>query len=302
MGNFEVGECQKVMCKGMWVQDHFASVGAVKYADILREGGGNRSKGCGIVEYETPEAAAAAIQCLNHTNLDGRQIFVREDREDFELKGDLEPAADPNVRLQKNPRLAVPATGGTGPITIGNRVWVGNLSFQTGWQDLKDHFKAAGHVLYADIIENAEGQSKGCGIVEFESPADALRAISMLSNSCLDDRLIIVREDREDPLTASRVAPKSGQGSGSVQDGTQVVVHGLPYRMAWQDLKDLARSCSKGPVVRADIVTNPDGSSKGYGVLVFSSQEDAQAAILQLNGRVLDGRVLTAKFDKFALG
>jgi RNA recognition motif-containing protein len=38
------------------------------------------------VEFETPEEAGAAIQQLNHTELDGRQIFVREDREDYELK------------------------------------------------------------------------------------------------------------------------------------------------------------------------------------------------------------------------
>lgn len=282
------------------LKDHFSSVGPVKYADILREGGsGSRSKGCGIVEYETAEAAAAAIQCLNHTNLDGRQIFVREDREDFELKGEVDPQSDPNLRMHKRPR----GSGVQTPITLGRRVWVGNLNFETTWQELKDHFKAAGHVSHADIIVNPDGQSKGCGIVEFESPSDALRAISLLSNSKLDDRLIIVREDREDPvtLTSTRMGPRTAaSGSAVAADGTQIVVHGLPYRMAWQELKDLARSCSKGPVIRADIITNPDGSSKGYGVLAFSNQADAQAAILQLNGQVIDGRVLTAKFDKFA--
>ena len=32
------------------------------------------------MEFETPEEALAAIQQLNHTDLDGRQIFVREVR------------------------------------------------------------------------------------------------------------------------------------------------------------------------------------------------------------------------------
>ncbi len=44
------------------------------------------AQGCGIVEFESPEEAAGAIQTLNHTELDGRQIFVREDREDSDLK------------------------------------------------------------------------------------------------------------------------------------------------------------------------------------------------------------------------
>jgi arginine/serine-rich splicing factor 4/5/6 len=79
-------------------------VGTVKYADVLREGGpGSRSKGCGIVEFETPEQAAAAIQHLNHADLDGRQIFVREDREDFELRGEGGPPPDARG-MQKRPR------------------------------------------------------------------------------------------------------------------------------------------------------------------------------------------------------
>ena len=45
-----------------------------------------RSKGCGVVAFRTPEEAKTAIETLNHTMLDGRSIFVREDREDAELK------------------------------------------------------------------------------------------------------------------------------------------------------------------------------------------------------------------------
>lgn len=41
-------------------------------------------------------------------------------------------------------------------------------------------------------LQDAEGRSRGSGIVEFDHPADALRAISMLSNSTLDGRTIHV--------------------------------------------------------------------------------------------------------------
>ena len=78
------------------------------------------------------------------------------------------------------------------------------------------------------------------------------------------------------------------------------MVHGLPYRMAWQDLKDLCRQA--GPVVRADVLTNPDGSSKGYGLVQFALPQDAAAAIQLLNGRVVEGRVLTVRHDRFAGG
>ncbi len=60
------------------LKDHFGAVGRVRFADVLREAGpGSRSKGCGIVEFETPEEAAEAIQQLNDTELGGRKIWIR---------------------------------------------------------------------------------------------------------------------------------------------------------------------------------------------------------------------------------
>ena len=50
------------------------------HADVLH-GPDGRSKGCGLVEYSAPEEAQRAIQELNDTELMGRMIFVREDRE-----------------------------------------------------------------------------------------------------------------------------------------------------------------------------------------------------------------------------
>lgn len=45
----------------------------------------SKSKGCGIVEYETPQEAARAIRELADSELQGRPILVREDREDRDL-------------------------------------------------------------------------------------------------------------------------------------------------------------------------------------------------------------------------
>ena len=63
------------------LKDHFRSAGNVTRADVFTSADG-RSKGCGIVEFSTPEEAAHAIRTLNDTMLNDRKIFVREDRED----------------------------------------------------------------------------------------------------------------------------------------------------------------------------------------------------------------------------
>ena len=58
---------------------------------------------------------------------------------------------------------AKPINGG---ITRSRRLFVGNLSFATTWQNLKDHFQGHGTVVYSRIImDNVLGRSKGYGSV-----------------------------------------------------------------------------------------------------------------------------------------
>lgn len=100
--------------------------------------------------------------------------------------------------------------GGGGGIRVARRVFVGNLSWQTSWQDLKDHFKSCGAVAHAKIMEGANGRSRGFGIVEFESASDAAAAIEAMNETDLDGRTIHVREDRGD--TVRDDAPRGGKG------------------------------------------------------------------------------------------
>ena len=80
---------------------------------------------------------------------------------------------------------------------------MGNLSWETSWQDLKDHFRAAGDVSHADVMQEHDGRSKGCGIVSFVSARGAAQAIAMLNQSELGGRVIFVREARA-PLATTR--------------------------------------------------------------------------------------------------
>lgn len=56
----------------------FSQVGEVKNATIITDRYTGRSRGFGFVEMADEEAAAAAIEQLNETVLDGRTIRVAE--------------------------------------------------------------------------------------------------------------------------------------------------------------------------------------------------------------------------------
>jgi RNA recognition motif-containing protein len=65
------------------LKDHFRSAGEVIRADVATEGGSSqRSRGYGFVEFNNSSDAAEAVRVLNGSYLKGRQIFVREYRED----------------------------------------------------------------------------------------------------------------------------------------------------------------------------------------------------------------------------
>lgn len=220
------------------LKDHMNTSGSeVIRSDILAFPDG-RSKGCGIVSFADAEGAQKAL-LLNDTELMGRQIFVREDRES-EKHGGGYYAQQPGFGNGKvhayGHRSSSTAVGrlGVGKEKQSCRVYVGNLSWEVAWQDLKDHMRQAGKVVFTEVMTEADGRSKGCGICEYSTPQEAQKACVELSNTELKDRMIFVREDRE-----------SSSGKGYQQLGTRggnsVYVGNLSYETSWQDLKDHMR-------------------------------------------------------------
>lgn len=63
------------------LKDKLKTIGPVVRCDVAMETSG-RSRGFGIGEYEHVEDAERAIAELNNTDLAGRPIYIREDRED----------------------------------------------------------------------------------------------------------------------------------------------------------------------------------------------------------------------------
>jgi len=66
---------------------------------------------------------------------------------------------------------------------LSTRVWVQDIPLDANWQDLKDHFRVAGEVVFASVSTDKQTQeSKGCGIVQFETPEEASNAIKIMRN------------------------------------------------------------------------------------------------------------------------
>ena len=81
---------------------------------------------------------------------------------------------------------------------MGLKLFVGNLSFETTDDDLKEAFSKAGACSMASVIKDRlTGRSRGFGFVEMGSDEDAQKAIAELNGRELKGRNISVSEARE---------------------------------------------------------------------------------------------------------
>ena len=85
---------------------------------------------------------------------------------------------------------------------MSNKLFVGNLSFNTTENDLQDAFAAHGTVVEANLmVDRMSGRSRGFGFVTMSRPDEAQKAIAALNGKEVDGRALTVnvakpREER----------------------------------------------------------------------------------------------------------
>jgi len=85
------------------------------------------------------------------------------------------------------------------------KLYVGNLSFKTTEDQLRELFSAHGNVTSASLVMDREtGRPRGFGFVEFSSAEEGNAAIAALNGQNVDGRDLTVNEAR----------PREGGGGG----------------------------------------------------------------------------------------
>ena len=83
-----------------------------------------------------------------------------------------------------------------------NRLFVGNLSYQTMQQDLEEYFSQAGVVTSVNLmLDKVTGKSRGFAFVEYATNEEAAKAIEQFHNKEFQGRALTVniarpREER----------------------------------------------------------------------------------------------------------
>jgi cold-inducible RNA-binding protein len=100
-------------------------------------------------------------------------------------------------------------------------IFVGNLNFNTGEDELRQLFEAYGQVERVSILTDRDtGRSRGFGFVEMASNEDGEKAIAALNGSQVGGRTINVNEARPktDRGGGDRGGDRGGRGGGGRRD------------------------------------------------------------------------------------
>src|SRR5690242_17443231 len=83
-------------------------------------------------------------------------------------------------------------------VVMGNRLYVGNLSFSTTRESIEAAFASAGEVREVSIPTDREtGQARGFAFVTMGSDQAASKAISQMNGAMVDGRSLKVNEAQE---------------------------------------------------------------------------------------------------------
>ena len=93
---------------------------------------------------------------------------------------------------------------------MGTKLYVGNLSFRTTSEELRDAFAAAGSVESASVIEDRDtGRSRGFAFVEMATAEEAAAAIEQFNGKDFGGR----------NLTVNEAKPREDRGGGGGRGG-----------------------------------------------------------------------------------
>ena len=93
---------------------------------------------------------------------------------------------------------------------MGTKLYVGNLSFRTTSEELRDAFAAVGTVESASVIEDRDtGRSRGFAFVEMATAEEAAAAIEQFNGKDFGGR----------NLTVNEAKPRADRGGGGGRGG-----------------------------------------------------------------------------------
>ncbi|QRV96622.1 RNA recognition motif protein [Ceratobasidium sp. AG-Ba] len=201
------------------------------------------------------------------------------------------------------------------------KIYVGNLSWNTNDDTLRDAFGQFGQVLDSIVMRDREtGRSRGFGFVTYGTQQEADNAISSMNDQELDGRRIKVNGANQRSGGGGGGGGGGyggggaggyggggyggggyggggygggGYGGGGYQQGGYQQGYGQQGNLSWNTNDDTLRQVFSqyGNVLDSIVMRDREtGRSRGFGFVTYASEGEASGAIQTANNIELDGR------------
>lgn len=248
-----VGELDPSVTEAM-LFELFSQIGSVASIRVCRDAVTRRSLGYAYVNYNTTSDGERALEELNYTQIKGRPCRI------------MWSQRDPNLRKSGQ----------------GN-IFIKNLDAAIDNKALHDTFAAFGNILSCKVAQDENGNSKGYGFVHYETDEAAAQAIKHVNGMLLNEKKVYVghhipKKDRQSKFEEMKA------------NFTNVYVKNIQVDVTDDEFRELFERY--GEVTSSSLAREPEGKSRGFGFVNFTTHESAAKAVDDLNGNDFHGQDL----------
>jgi polyadenylate-binding protein len=229
------------------------------------------SLGYGFVHYETQEMARAAIESTNGKLILNETVTVEPFKSKKERGGDKNKFTN---------------------------VYVKNLPESFNKDKLDEMFSKYGDITSSMVAmssnDEKEAKCKGFGFVNYKTAEQANAAVDALNNSNVGGKQPLYvgraqkKEEREKELRDSFEAKKAERQKKF--QGVNLYVKNLAENIDDERLTAEFKHC--GNITSAHVMRDKEKKSRGFGFVCFATPEEAQKAVSEMNGHMLEQKPL----------
>ncbi|XP_037629820.1 polyadenylate-binding protein 1-like isoform X1 [Sebastes umbrosus] len=281
LASLYVGDLHPDVTEAMLYQK-FSPAGPIMSIRVCRDIITRRSLGYAYINFQQPADAECALDTMNYDVIKGRPIRI------------MWSQRDPGLRKSG----------------VGN-IFIKNMDESIDNKALYDTFSAFGNILSCKVVCDEKG-SKGYGFVHFETHEAANRAIATMNGMLLNDRKV---QKTGKQLESGIVNPKAhllwgtcqlsllsfvghfkSRKEREVEFGTKamkftnVYIKNFGEDYTDEKLKEIFSAFGRTLSIR--VMKDERGRSRGFGFVNYANHEDAQKAVMEMNGKELNGKIL----------
>ena len=248
------------------LHDTFEAFGKILSAKVS-VGADGKSRGFGFIQFDSPEAAATAVEKVNGMVIENRKVFV-----------------GPFQKKQER---------GADGVSKFTNIFVKNLAPEVDEPGLKAMFEVYGPTTSIALMRGEDGTSKGFGFVSFENPDHAAAAVEGHNGKEVGGKALFVgraqKKSERDAMLRDKYEKAREERLQKVS-GMNLFVKNLDDSI--DDAKLREEFAPYGTITSAKVMRDDKGATKGFGFVCFSAPEEAVKAVTEANGKMVAGKPL----------